>query len=126
MLYIKSANYEDIEKEWLFQRGIPADENGFLNDYGGVIVYPEPSADILSFLPSNTTFFSVYTDCPEVYVPEFVTLLRILFVNSCPVAKFRQTAKTANAPIAMSKPLTDSMRLMIKYASSTAHSAAIT
>ena len=33
MLYIKSANYEDIEKEWLFQRSIPADENGFLNDY---------------------------------------------------------------------------------------------
>lgn len=33
MLYIKPANYEDIEKEWLFQRRIPSDENGFLNDY---------------------------------------------------------------------------------------------
>ena len=36
MLYIRPANYEDIEKEWLFQRSIPADENGFLNDYPGI------------------------------------------------------------------------------------------
>ena len=36
MLKLKSANYEDIEKEWLFQRSIPADENGFLNDYNGI------------------------------------------------------------------------------------------
>ncbi len=33
MLILKSANYEYIEKEWLFQRDIPVDENGFLNDY---------------------------------------------------------------------------------------------
>lgn len=36
MLILKSANYEDIEKEWLFQRNIPVDENGFLNDYHGI------------------------------------------------------------------------------------------
>ena len=33
MLYLKSANREDIGKEWLFQRDIPADENSFINDY---------------------------------------------------------------------------------------------
>ena len=31
MLILKSANYEDIEKEWLFQCDIPVDENGFLD-----------------------------------------------------------------------------------------------
>ncbi|MBR3023948.1 MAG: GNAT family N-acetyltransferase, partial [Oscillospiraceae bacterium] len=36
MLIIKSANFEDIDKEWLFQRDIPVDENGFLNDYNGI------------------------------------------------------------------------------------------
>lgn len=36
MLIIKSANFEDIDKEWLFQRDIPVDENGFLNDYHGI------------------------------------------------------------------------------------------
>ena len=36
MLYIKAANYDDIEKEWLFQRSIPEDENGFINDYHGI------------------------------------------------------------------------------------------
>ena len=36
MLYLKAANYEDIEKEWLFQRSIPVDENGFINDYHGI------------------------------------------------------------------------------------------
>lgn len=33
MLYLKPANREDIEKEWLFQRGIPVDANSFINDY---------------------------------------------------------------------------------------------
>ena len=36
MLILKSANYEDIEKEWLFQCDIPVDENGFINDYHGI------------------------------------------------------------------------------------------
>lgn len=33
MLHLKAANYEDIENEWRFQREIPADENGFINDH---------------------------------------------------------------------------------------------
>ncbi len=36
MLYLKEANYEDIEKEYLFVREMPADENGFLNKWCGV------------------------------------------------------------------------------------------
>ncbi len=36
MLYLKPVNHEDIEKEWLFQRSIPEDENGFLNEYHGI------------------------------------------------------------------------------------------
>ena len=35
MLYLKEANYEDIEKEYEFITNLPADENGFTNpDYG--------------------------------------------------------------------------------------------
>ncbi len=33
MLYLKSANFEDIEKEWQFQRNIPIEENSFINEY---------------------------------------------------------------------------------------------
>ena len=43
MLYLKQANKEDIEKEWLFQRSIPADENGFINDYPDISKIGTPS-----------------------------------------------------------------------------------
>ncbi len=33
MLYLKPVNYEDIEKEWQFQRNIPIEENSFINEY---------------------------------------------------------------------------------------------
>lgn len=36
MLYLKEANYEDIEKEYLFVRDIPVDENGFTNEWHGI------------------------------------------------------------------------------------------
>lgn len=32
MLYLKVTNYEDIEKEFLFVRDMPIDENGMTND----------------------------------------------------------------------------------------------
>ena len=31
MLYLKKANYDDIEKEYLFITNIPAEEHGFIN-----------------------------------------------------------------------------------------------
>ncbi len=36
MLILKPANYDDTEKARFFQRSIPVDENGFLNDYHGI------------------------------------------------------------------------------------------
>lgn len=36
MLYLKEANFSDIEKEFAFMRGMPADENGLTNPWHGV------------------------------------------------------------------------------------------
>lgn len=36
MLYLKSANREDAEKQWLFKRSEPSKENSFINDYHGI------------------------------------------------------------------------------------------
>ena len=36
MMELRKANTADIEKEWLFQRSVPADDNGFLNEYCGI------------------------------------------------------------------------------------------
>ena len=36
MLYLKPANTDDFEKEFLFVRDIPVDENGYINEYHGV------------------------------------------------------------------------------------------
>lgn len=36
MLYLKAANYEDIEKEYLFVRDMPTDENGMTNKWNGI------------------------------------------------------------------------------------------
>ena len=36
MLRLKPANTDDIEKEYLFVRDIPKDENGYINEYHGI------------------------------------------------------------------------------------------
>ena len=36
MIYLKEANFDDIEKEYLFVTSEPSDENGFLNDFAGI------------------------------------------------------------------------------------------
>ena len=36
MLYVKKANLEDIEKEWIFVRDMPEDENGLTNAWSGI------------------------------------------------------------------------------------------
>ena len=36
MLYLKQANYEDIEKEYLFVKDMPVDENGLTNQWHGI------------------------------------------------------------------------------------------
>lgn len=37
MLYLKVANENDMEKEYLFMRDMPADENGFLNEWHNIL-----------------------------------------------------------------------------------------
>ena len=36
MLYLKAADFEDIEKEHAFVAEVPEDENGFINNYHDV------------------------------------------------------------------------------------------
>jgi len=36
MLYLKEANYEDIEKEYVFVKDMPLDENGLPNEWHGI------------------------------------------------------------------------------------------
>lgn len=36
MLYLKAANWEDMEKEYAFVRDMPLDENGFTNEWHGI------------------------------------------------------------------------------------------
>jgi len=36
LLYLKKANLQDAEKEWLFVRDMPPDENGLTNEWTGV------------------------------------------------------------------------------------------
>lgn len=36
MLFLKAANTEDIEKEYLFVRNIPTNENGYINNYNSI------------------------------------------------------------------------------------------
>ncbi len=36
MIYIREANFDDFEKEWLLVRSIPTDENGYINRWYGI------------------------------------------------------------------------------------------
>ena len=75
MLYIKAANYADIEKEWLFVKEMPTDENGLTNEWSGcsrktfekealpqMIAYSEgrnPYASLLNNISVRNVFKSV-------------------------------------------------------------------
>ena len=64
MLYLKEVNY-DIEKEYLFVRDIPEDENGFTNAWHGVsreTFEKEALKEMLDFQKGE--------NLPEGYVPE--------------------------------------------------------
>ena len=69
MLILKSANYKDIEKEWLFQRNIPVDENGFLNDYHDI------SRGDFDIVLETIIAQSKGEKLPEGYVPQTVYYL---------------------------------------------------
>lgn len=70
MLYLKEANLEDIEKEYLFVRDIPIDENGFINEWHG-ISHDEFEEKALKPMIA----FSKGDMLPEEYVPETVLFL---------------------------------------------------
>ena len=65
MIFLKKANPEDMEKEWLFVRDMPEDENGLTNAYHGV------SREVFRnrVLPEMLAF-SEGANLPEGYVPE--------------------------------------------------------
>lgn len=69
MLYLKTANYEDIEKEWLFQRAIPAEENSFINEYHNFS--REAFDNALDTIISHSKGLNL----PEGYVPQTIYYL---------------------------------------------------
>ena len=73
MLFLKEANFENIEKEYLFVRDMPLDENGFENQWFGIsreefeekalkIMIANAKGDLLpdSFVPQ--TYFFLWND----------------------------------------------------------------
>ena len=65
MLYLKEANFEDMEKEYLFVRDMPVDENGLTNPYHGI----SREAFESKALPEMIAF-QKGENLPEGYVPE--------------------------------------------------------
>ena len=64
-LSLRPANYEDIEKEWLFVKDMPEDENGLTNKWHGISRHDfEKSA-----LPDMIRY-SKGVDLPDWMVPE--------------------------------------------------------
>jgi len=70
MLHLKKANFDDIEKEYLFVRDIPEDENGFINEWHGV------SRDDFEQMALKTMLdYSEGKNLPEGYVPDTTLFL---------------------------------------------------
>ena len=64
MLYLKEANSVDIEKEFLFVRDMPADENGLTNPWHGI------SRAGFSRALQTMLDFAAGRNLPEGFVPE--------------------------------------------------------
>ena len=64
MLYLKEINFGDIEKEYLFVRDIPFDENGFTNQWHGC------SGEVFDEVVRKRIAYSKGEELPEGYVPE--------------------------------------------------------
>ena len=65
MILLKKANVEDAEKEWLFVREMPEDENGLINTYHGI-----SREDFLNRALPEMLAFAEGRNLPEGYVPE--------------------------------------------------------
>lgn len=64
MLYLKEINIDDIEKEYLFVRDIPFDENGFTNPWCGC------DRKVFDEVVRKRIAYSKGEELPEGYVPE--------------------------------------------------------
>ena len=70
MLYLKKANFDDIEKEYLFVCDIPEDENGFINEWHDV------SRKVFEQTALKTMLdYSEGKNLPEGYVPDTTLFL---------------------------------------------------
>lgn len=69
MIYLKAANFEDIEKEWAFVHDTPLNENGFENNFSGIERKDFDQA--LQIIINN----SKGLDLPKGYVPQTVYYL---------------------------------------------------
>lgn len=65
MLCLKEVNYEDIEKEYIFVRDMPVDENGLTNLYHGI-----SREDFEGRALPEMIAFQRGENLPEGYVPE--------------------------------------------------------
>lgn len=65
MLYLKAANFQDVEKECLFVAAEPADENGFTNDFTGISL-----EDFKTIALPRMIDWSQGKNLPQGFVPE--------------------------------------------------------
>ena len=65
MIFLKEANLEDIEKEYLFVRDMPIDENGFTNEWYGVAREDFEEKSLKTMIA-----YSKGEQLPEGFVPE--------------------------------------------------------
>lgn len=70
MLYIKPANYEDVEKEWLFVTAMPENENGLTNKWHGVSRERFLSETLPEMINRSSGI-----DLPEGFVPDTTLFL---------------------------------------------------
>lgn len=69
MFSLKAASFDDIEAEYLFVRAMPADENGFLNEWHDISREAFPAA------LQTMMDYAVGVNLPEGYVPETILFL---------------------------------------------------
>ncbi|MBQ8176589.1 MAG: GNAT family N-acetyltransferase [Oscillospiraceae bacterium] len=65
MVYLKEANFDDIEKEYVFVRDMPEDENGLTNPWHGVSRKEFEQTALKAMIDSAKG-----VNLPEGYVPE--------------------------------------------------------
>lgn len=88
MLYIKAANFEDIEQEHQFVAAEPADENGFLNEFSGISF-----EDFKAVALPRMIDWSQGKNLPDGFVPETFFFLW----NSCGESKCGEPAPAGDA-----------------------------